>query len=85
MLYQLASGRTIEISMEQFLDMTDQELQDLECLGNVNTMEINNPWHGRYTKGERAKAVDLDDEHNLIDMPTEVKLADKYFHKPDDE
>ena len=85
MLYQLANGRTIEISMEQYLDMTDQELQDLECLGNMNTMEINNPWHGRYTKGDRIRHKELNDDHNLIDMPEEVKLADKYFQKPDDE
>jgi len=85
MLYQLASGRTIEISMEQYLDMTDEELQDLECLGNSNTMEINNPWHGKYSKGDRSKYKELTDEHNLVDMPEEVKLADKYFQKPDDE
>jgi hypothetical protein len=85
MLYQLASGRTIEISMEQYLDMTDEELQDLECLGNMNTMEINNPWHAKYSKGDRARYKELTDEHNLIDLPTEVKLADKYFQKPDDE
>ena len=85
MLYQLSSGRTIEISMDQFLDMTDEELQDLECLGSSHTMEINNPWHGKYSKGVRSTYKEPNDEHNLIDMPTEVKLADKYFHNPDDE
>ena len=85
MLYQLASGRTIEISMDQYLDMTDEELQDLECLGSMNTMEINNPWHAKYSKGDRSRFKELNDEHNLIDMPNEVKLKDKYFHNNDDE
>jgi len=85
MLYQLASGRTIELSMEQYLDMTDQELQELECLGNSNTMDINNPWHAKYSKGDRTPKSELTDEHNLIDMPSEVKLADKYFHNTDDD
>ena len=40
MLYQLPSGRTIEISVEQYLDMTDEELRELDCLGHSNTMEL---------------------------------------------
>ena len=85
MLYQLPSGRTIEISLEQYLDMTDQELQELDCLSSSYTMEINNPFYGTYTKTTREKKPDLTDEHNLVDMPEEVKLKDKYFQKPDDE
>ena len=46
MLYQLPSGRTIEISVEQYLDMTDDELRELDCLSSTHTMEINNLFFG---------------------------------------
>jgi hypothetical protein len=85
MLYQLKTGRTIEISIEQYLDMTDEELQDLEGLSNYDTKDINNPWYARYSKGTIDIEKELTDEYNLIDIPIEVKLADKYFQNPDDE
>lgn len=84
MLYQLPSGRTIEISVEQYLDMTDEELQELDCLSSSHTMEINNPFFSSYT-GKRQKSQKIHDEHNLVDMPEQVKRDDKYFHNKDDE
>lgn len=85
MLYQLPSGRTIEISVEQYLDMTDEELRELDCLGNANTMELNNPFYGSYSKGREPKAPILTDEHKLHDIPEQVKRGDTYFHNKDDE
>ena len=79
MLYQLKSGRTIEISIEQFLEMTDEELEDLEGLGMHHTMEINNPFYNTYQKNTREKQVDLSDEEE------EVRRNDSYFHNKDDE
>ena len=83
MLYQLPSGRTIEISVEQYLDMTDDELRELDCLSSTHTMEINNPFFGSYT-GKRKQYNKIHDEHNLIDMPEQIKRDDKYFHNNDD-
>ena len=85
MLYQLPSGRTIELSMEQYLDMTDDELRELDCLGSTHTMEINNPFFGSYTGKKRQASNKLHDEHNLIDMPEKIKRDDKYFHNKDDD
>jgi len=86
MLYQLQSGRTIEISLEQYLSMTDEELQELECLSSSYTMELNNPFYRSYggTGKHKSCKVKLDDEHNLVDMPEEVKRDDKDFHDKDD-
>ena len=52
MLYQLPSGRTIEISVEQYLDMTDEELQELDCLSSSHTMEINNPFFSSFSHSQ---------------------------------
>jgi hypothetical protein len=85
MLYQLKSGRTIEISIEQYLDMTDLELEELEGLGSVNTMEINNPWYNSYQKKTRDKAEDLTDEKELGKIHEKVRRDDKDFHNKDDD
>lgn len=86
MLYQLASGRTIEISLEQYLDMTDEELNDLEGLNFTNTMEINNPFYGTYREtGVRSEKKAQTDEHDLTNIPNQVKLDDKYFHNKDED
>ena len=85
MLYQLASGRTIEISLEQYLEMTDEELNDLEGLNFTNTMEINNPFYGTYRDTGRRQKKEQNDEHDLTNIPDQVKLDDKYFHNKDEE
>jgi hypothetical protein len=85
MLYQLPSGRTIEISIEQYLDMTDDELNELACLGHNNTIEINNPFYASYSKGRQPKTEELTDEHDLTSMPEQIKRDDKYFHNKDED
>lgn len=66
--------------------MTDEELNELDCLGNSFTMEINNPFFGSYTGKTQTKKEDtLHDEHDLLNMPEEIKRDDKYFHNKDDQ
>mgnify|MGYP003148629083 CR=1 FL=1 len=85
MLYQLKNGRTIEISIEQYLEMTDEELEDLEGLGMNHTMEINNPFYNSYQKKTRSKEEELTDEKPLGEIDERVRRGDKYFHNKDDE
>ena len=85
MLYQLPSGRTIEISLEQYLEMTPEELNELDCLSNSYTMEINNPFYGSYSKGRVKKEPEYTDEQSLTDIPDEIKREDSYLHNKDDE
>ena len=42
MILQLPNGRIIEISVEQYLDMTDQDIQDLNSLGAAYTKDCVN-------------------------------------------
>lgn len=44
MLYQLPNGKVIEISTEQFVDMTDEELEYLIAYNYGDVQE--NPWFG---------------------------------------
>ena len=39
MLYQLRNGKVIELSVEQYLDCTDEDLQYLMCLNAGNVVE----------------------------------------------
>jgi hypothetical protein len=82
MLYQLKNGRTIEISTEQFLNMNEQELNALEALGSNSTMDITNPFFGSAT-GKKSRPEELHDEHDLLNMPEEIKRKDTYFHDED--
>ena len=85
MLYQLKTGRTIEISIDQYLDMTDEELQDLEGLPNYNTIEVNNPFYNSYRQNIKKELEDLTDEKELGKIDEKVRRQDKYFQNPDDE
>lgn len=85
MLYQLASGRTIEISIEQFLDMTDQELQELECISESYSIEMNDPFYKPYAKGRTPidKPLSADKKYGVDSKSNKEKLDDEYFHKDD--
>ena len=84
MLLQLANGHTIEISTEAYLDMTDEQLRDLECLSPSQLMEINNPFYkpfsSKTTKAERV----IEDPHALYNVTDEEKLEDFYDHEKED-
>lgn len=96
MLYQLPNGRVIEMSLEQFLSMSDQELNDLNGLGNEFSSDIVNPFHKSslkdICKGKIEKSTDtiidgieyLNETEPSLDEISEIdKLLDGYFH-PDD-
>ncbi len=84
MLYQLANGHTIEISTEAYLDMTDEELRDLECLSPSQLMEINNPWYKPFSSKTKTTKKDVEDPHALFNVTDEEKLQDYYDHEKED-
>jgi hypothetical protein len=85
MLLQLKNGHTIEISTEAYLDMTDEELRDLECLSPSQLMEINNPWYKPFSsKTTKIKKEDPEDPHALYNVTDEEKLDDFYDHEKED-
>ena len=83
MLYQLASGYTIELSTEAYLDMSDAELKELECLSPSQLMEINNPWFKPFSsKANKQKAVD--NPHAMYNVTDEEKMKEFYEHEKED-
>lgn len=84
MLYQLKNGRCIELTVEQYLRMSDEELEALEF--NSWSMRVEDPfaisvlYYGPSTPDEE----ELDDyadyvEDDLTDISDEEKLTDSDF------
>lgn len=85
MLYQLRSGRTIEISLDAYLDMTDDELANLECMAESYSIEMNDPFYKPYAKGRTPidKPLSSDKKYGVDNKSNNEKLNDEYFHKDD--
>jgi len=84
MLYQLKNGRCIELTVEQYLRMSDEELESLEF--TPWSMRVEDPfaisvlYYGPSTVDEE----EVDDygefyEEDLTDIPDEEKLTDSDF------
>ena len=84
MIYQLPNGRTIEISLEQYLELTDVELQELVGLGNQYTMEINDPFYKSFSGNFKEEGITLTDDDIELDLDqidSIEKLSDSTFHR----
>lgn len=69
MIYQLPNGKIIEISIEEYLDLTDQDIQYLVSLNAGKYAKSN--WHGSaIKKNKRHKEEDEDsiEEDRSIDF-----------------
>ena len=76
MLYQLPNGKVIEISTEQYFEMTDEELQYLIAYNYGDTLE--DPWFGSVIQ-KNSFTVDEDDD-DFLEVPsdlTDVTIEDK--------
>lgn len=75
MLYQLPNGKVIEISTEQYFEMTDEELEYLIAYNYGDTLE--DPWFGSVIQ-KKSPVVDEDDDYSdtLSDL-TDVTNQDK--------
>lgn len=72
MLYQLPNGKVIEISTEQFVEMSDEELEYLIAYNYGDVVE--NPWHGSIlTKHDNT----IDDEIDILPDITDIPEVDK--------
>jgi hypothetical protein len=73
MLYNLKNGRTIELTLEEFLYLTDDELNYLEGMDIGDHIE--DPFHlSPITK--EAKPLPEVSEITLDKMPASLKLSD---------
>jgi hypothetical protein len=93
MIYQLPNGRIIELSVEQFLELDDTEVKELNGLSSAYSLECSNPFYNLYATGNKedktvVKELLDDDEFepdlfDMINLDPVEKLEDDYFH-PDD-
>jgi hypothetical protein len=75
MLYQLPNGKVIEISTEQFIEMSDEELEYLIAYNYGEVLE--NPWFGSVlSKKDNSVPDPVQEMNDLIDIPEEQKLTD---------
>lgn len=76
MLYQLPNGRVIEISTEQYFEMSDEELEYLIAYNYGDTLE--DPWFGSVITGKTTSQPEDVPEvlPDLTDIPDSDKLTD---------
>lgn len=86
MLYQLPNGKVIEITVDQYLRLTDDEIQELVAynFGDV----VDNPFFGSALDGkfmtqEDIWEVDEEIEPDLPDIDDLEKLSDEEFFRDD--
>lgn len=72
MLYQLPNGKVIEISTEQFVEMSDEELEYLIAYNYGDVLE--NPWFGSILS--KQSSSDIEKSSDLIDIPEDEKFMD---------
>lgn len=76
MLYQLRNGKTIEISIEQYLRMSDAELDAYTALGYGE--EIRDPWTFsvlRYGHSKKELSIeDIPEESDLLSYEDETSI-----------
>lgn len=74
MIYQLSSGATIELSVEQYLNMSDAELDYLNS--TYNGEHIDNPWHGSVLGKQIADDIEEELLQDLTSVTDGEKLLD---------
>lgn len=71
MLYQLPNGKVVEISLEDFLEMTDADFQNLMAF-NVGE-HTNNPW----LHSALSEDIEESDEEDIVKELPEVDDLEK--------
>jgi hypothetical protein len=74
MLYQLPNGRVIEISTEQYFEMSDEQLEYLIASNYGEVLE--NPWFGSVLSKKDNSVESPEELDDLIDVPVKNKLTD---------
>ncbi len=82
MLYQLPNGKTIYLTVEQFLDLTEQDIQDLVASGHGETPI--NPFFGSVIRKGPIEVSFEDEESDDIGLDFDVEGDDPDTHGPID-
>lgn len=73
MFYQLPNGKVIEMTLEQYLEMTDEELEYLIAYNYGDHLE--NPWAGSVLNKVESEEVD-EQPSNLITVTDQTKFKE---------
>jgi hypothetical protein len=74
MLYQLPTGKTIEISVEEFLSLTDEDFQNI--IASDYGMELNQPFFNSSLEKPFKEIIEIHDAE-LPDIDIIDKLNDQ--------
>lgn len=74
MIFQLPSGRTIELSLEHFLILNDDEIQELNGISSTFTSDYSNPFQNLYSSSKPCI-----DDNDFSDEVYEILLAEEDF------
>jgi hypothetical protein len=78
MLYQLPNGKVIEISLDDYLEMTDIDFQNIMAF-NLGE-HINNPWvNSAIDEDQEPEEEDIVKE--LPEVPDQEKLEDQDYYE----
>ena len=88
MIYQLPNGRIIEMTLEQYLDLSDDELKDLNGLDKSYSSEVKNPFYKsvleKASKEKKEKPeIQQEYEPGIDEIPKEDIINDDYLHRDD--
>lgn len=77
MLYQLANGRVIHLSIEEYLSLSDNDIQDLNGM-NVGDYPTSN-WHDSVIRNEKKtvikKEITLDYELDSDEVSPSITIS----------
>ena len=76
MIIQLGNGRIIEMSLEQYLELSEQDLKDIEGLSKQYTKDPLNPFYNSFAKKDNT-------EKPKKDKDKEDHRKDPYFNPED--
>lgn len=78
MLVNLPNGKTVEMSFEQYISMTDEDFQYLVAAGYGE--EINDPFHNSFIRNGDAKVIDeeLDEIVDEIDESIDLDEEEEF-------
>lgn len=80
MIYQMPNGKIIEMSTEQFCDMTDDDFQDL--MANNYGDEVEDPWFGSVLTSTKSYP-DIPEIEDLTQLSFEDKIKPTDLDLPD--
>lgn len=82
MFYQLPNGKVIEISTEQYFEMSDEELEYLIAYNYGDHME--NPWYGSILSKQEPETIEEPSLPDLTDLSELDKLLDLDCEEPEE-